>query len=225
VTFEHRAPPESLDALRARANTLVGRRLVEIAWALGGNLEDNALRTKGKAGAVIEAALGASGKGKVHDFPELQVELKTIPLTAAGLPKESTYVCTLKLEEAASLDWHSSWAKQKLSRILWVATDGHHLPLEDRTVRECLFYQCPKEDEARLQSDFEQIVGLISTGRMEEVTSHLGTCMQLRPKARDGAKTKAVRNEDGDMFLTTPKGFYLRPTFTAEILARLRTGQ
>ena len=88
-------------ALLARARALVGQRVGDVATSLGVSSAGEAVRTKGTPGAILELALGATGGStKVHDFPELGVELKTIPVDRRGVPVESTYVCTLSLADA-----------------------------------------------------------------------------------------------------------------------------
>ena len=82
---------------------------------------------KGKVGEQIERALGASGGSTATwDFPELRVELKTIPLDASrGAPRESTFVCAVSLADADRAEWATSWVRAKLSRVLWVPVEVH----------------------------------------------------------------------------------------------------
>ena len=54
----------------------------------------NLQRHKGWPGMLIEKWLGASAGSKPQqDFPELGIELKTIPIDANFSPLETTYVC------------------------------------------------------------------------------------------------------------------------------------
>ena len=119
-------------ALLARARALVGQRVGDVATSLGVSSAGEAVRTKGTPGAILELALGATGGStKVHDFPELGVELKTIPVDRRGVPVESTYVCTLSLADAETQEWEESWVRAKLSRVLFVplvADDGEPWP-------------------------------------------------------------------------------------------------
>src|SRR4051794_10572257 len=99
-------PPDSIDELLARARSLEGQRLDAIASAVGASTSGDAVRTKGKPGEIIERALGATGGStRAVDFPELGVELKTIPIDERGAPIESTYVCTLSLTDAELQEW------------------------------------------------------------------------------------------------------------------------
>jgi DNA mismatch repair protein MutH len=189
--------------------------------ALGADIGQEGLRTKGKFGALLECALGASmSTGRERDFPGLSVELKSIPIREDGTPLESTYVCTLHVETADELAWESSWVRAKLSSVLWVAVLATDEDWQKRPIKQVHHWTPSPEQEAVLRADFEECVGLVTTGNVEALSGRVGTALQVRPKARDGAKTARVRNDDGDWAHTVPKGFYLRPSFTAQILAR-----
>src|SRR5690242_3695044 len=96
-------PPTSIDELLARANALVGMAVDGILRDLDLIASTNPLRTKGSAGETLERALSATdGSSQILDFPDLDVELKTIPITADGTPLESTYVCTISIANADS---------------------------------------------------------------------------------------------------------------------------
>src|SRR6185312_4630377 len=106
------SPPGSEGELLARAYGLTGRTLGEIARELDVTFGLDSVHTKGKLGDLIERALGATaGTGAVHDFPGLAVELKTIPVDDALRPRESTFVCTIALREAETVEWESSWVR------------------------------------------------------------------------------------------------------------------
>lgn len=85
------APPRDEAELLARARALRGRPV-----------EPSGLHRKGKTGELVERALGAhGGSTATWDFPDLGVELKTIPVDArTAMPRESTFVCTVSLADA-----------------------------------------------------------------------------------------------------------------------------
>lgn len=204
----------------ARARSLVGARVGEIAGKVGISSTGDALRTKGTAGAILEVALGATGgSSKVHDFPDLGVELKTIPVDRSGVPLESTYVCTLSLADAEMQEWEASWVRAKLSCVLFVplvADDGEAWPL--RHVGPPVLWSPTPEQEAILRFDFEDAVGLIGVGRVEELTAHRGRWLQVRPKAAHGRIRTTAFGAEGERIETVPRGFYLRSRFTGAIL-------
>lgn len=214
-----RSPPPSIEALRARADGLRGHSFGEIAMALGVTVGENQLRTKGKFGDLFERALGATGGSAAdHDFPALGVELKTLPLDPRGKPKESTYVCTLHLHTAEQLQWETSWVKRKLTRVLFIATDGSTIAWPERVVRASFLWEPTPDVQAQLQADFEEAVGLVTAGRIEDLTAHLGTYMQVRPKAANASVKTAVFDAENGLVNTVPKGFYLRARFTDSLM-------
>jgi DNA mismatch repair protein MutH len=221
--LSRRPPPSDLAELLARAHALESRSLDELALELGGVAGGRGLRTKGKAGELVERALGATGgSAKQPDFPDLGVELKTIPTDAAGRPLESTYVCFVTLDRADEQEWDTSWVRQKLARVLWVPLVRAAADESARIGRPVLWQPTPDEEQT-LRSDFEELMGRIAIGGIEGLTAHVGHALQIRPKARDGSVRTPVLAGDGEWALTVPRGFYLRPTFTARILAAVST--
>lgn len=55
---------------------------------------------------LLELYLGAmAGSKPEQDFPELGIELKTIPVDAAGKPLETTFVCVAPLTGNSGVTW------------------------------------------------------------------------------------------------------------------------
>lgn len=210
--------PRTVEELAGRAEELVGRAVGELAPRF---LPDDPVRTKGSAGEVLERVLGApGGSSRVVDFPTLGVELKTIPVTEDGTPLESTYVCTLSLADAETQEWESSWVRQKLAHVLFVPLVGPaKTPWKKRVVGRPRFWTPTPAQEDVLRGDFDDVVGLIGVGRIEELTAHLGRWLQVRPKARDGSVRTVAWGSDGEAIGTVPRGFYLRTRFTGALLA------
>ena len=204
-------PPETLDALLERARKLAGVSVVDLAGREAFAIDGEAVKTKGKVGELLERALGATGVGAEMDFPDLEVELKTVPIED-GKPVESTFVCALPLGDVDRMEWATSWARRKLSRVLWV-------PIRDRQeVGEAVLWSPSPEQEAALKNDFEEIVGRIAIGDIEDLSAHVGRYMQLRPKAATGSVRTSAPGRDGDVVSTVPRGFYLRARFVGAIL-------
>ncbi|HVJ93467.1 MAG TPA: DNA mismatch repair endonuclease MutH [Labilithrix sp.] len=212
--------PRSIDELLGRASALSGAVIGDVLRGLGLEASHDPVRTKGSAGEVLERALGASGgSAQVLDFPELGVELKTIPVTADGTPLESTYVCTLSLADADAQEWHSSWVRAKLARVLFVPLVGDHgTAWQSRVIGKPLLWSPTAAQEDVLRSDFDDVVGLIGVGRIEELTAHRGRWLQVRPKARDGSVRTIAWGSGGEAIATVPRGFYLRARFTGALL-------
>lgn len=212
-------PPRDRADLLARASALRGRTLDDLARDHRGLLEGDAVRTKGKVGELLERVLGASGgSSKVHDFPELQIELKSIPVDAANKPRESTFVCALSVDDPDAEEWETSWVRRKLACVLWVPVVTPKIEGVARTIGEPLLWTPTAEQDAILRADFDDVMGTIGIGGIEGLTAHMGRWLQARPKAAHGRVKTIAYGADGESIATTPRGFYLRPKFTGAIL-------
>jgi DNA mismatch repair protein MutH len=214
-------PPADLAELAARAAALRGCALGDVAAALGVRLGADPVHTKGRAGELLEQALGASGDpGACHDFPHLGVELKTLPLDERGHPRESTFVCFLPLLAAADVAWADSWVRAKLAHVLFVPllAPAHGGPAT-RQVGTPFFWRPTPAQERVLHDDYDDLMGLIGVGGIEELTAHAGRWLQVRPKAANSRSRAFAPGADGEWLATVPRGFYLRARFTAALLA------
>jgi DNA mismatch repair protein MutH len=214
------APPTSESEILARAQDLAGLTLGQIAARFGRSVPQNLRRFKGWVGELLELALGAtSGSQAAPDFPDLGVEMKTIPLRADGRPKESTYVCTVPLTDFETY-WEVSWVRRKLSRVLWLPVEAEDcVSLPERRVGMALLWSPDSEEEAILRADWEELMDMVCLGQLESITAHQGVYLQIRPKAANKRSLCEGIGENGERILTLPRGFYLRPVFTATILA------
>lgn len=217
------APPRDISELLDRAAQLGGRTVGELARRFGRRLPDDPTRAKGVVGELVEVALGASaGNLDLPDFPELGVELKTIPLDRAGRVRESTFVCAIDLAEAQRAEWARSRAWRKLRCVLWVPVESARTaPLDDRVIGEPLLWRPDREQEAVLRGDWLEIIGRIAVGGIEELTAHVGEALQVRPKAANSRVSVEGFGPDREVVATVPRGFYLRARFTEQVLWKL----
>jgi DNA mismatch repair protein MutH len=213
-------PPCSERELLERAAWLSGRTMGELARALGAPVPPVGRRGKGKMGTLVERALGAkAGSASIPDFPHLGIELKTIPVDGAGAPRESTFVCSIALAEAARADWETSAARAKLAQVLFVpivVVDED--AMEDRRIGSPLLWRPTPQQEAVLRDDFETAMGQIGAGGIERLTAKSGRFLQVRPKAATGRVRTFSFGAEGEWIATVPRGFYLRAGFTRALL-------
>jgi DNA mismatch repair protein MutH len=205
--------------LLARAHRLAGRTLGDIAAGLGVTVPADLRRHKGWVGQLLEQALGASaGSLAAPDFEAIGVELKTLPVDGRGLPRESTYVCTVPLETAGE-DWEHSWLRRKLARVLWLPVQADkNIPLAERHVGSALLWSPSAAEEALLRRDWEELNERILLGELEQISARHGEVLQIRPKAANSRALRHTVGLDGERVLTNPRGYYLRAAFTAAIL-------
>ena len=215
------SPPQSLDELLVRAHAIAGLRLCDLADRQGLVLPADFRQAKGFTGQLLELALGADAASLAEpDFRQLGVELKSLPVLANGRPKESTYVCTVPLCSDGNSSWQESWVRRKLQHVLWVPVEADPaIPTAERRIGSPLLWQPDAQQQAILQQDWEEHMDLILLGRIDEISAHQGTYLQVRPKAADHTALRETSDRDGNLVKTLPRGFYLRTQFTAEILA------
>jgi DNA mismatch repair protein MutH len=211
-------PPRDEAELMFRAHALAGRSIESLSRDLRIDLRGDPTRSKGKVGELVERALGATGGShRALDFPELHVELKTIPVGSRGTPSESTFVCAVSLVDADRAEWATSWVRAKLARVLWVPV---HTALDGggRHIGQPLLWSPSVEQARGLAQDFDEIVGRIGAGDIEGLTARIGRWLQLRPKAAHGRVRTGAPGMEGELVATVPRGFYLRARFTGAIL-------
>ena len=213
--------PENETILLQRAHALAGKHLAGLATEFKQSLPSSPVHSKGWTGQLLEQCLGATaGSRAIPDFPELGVELKTIPLNQHLQPKESTYVCTVPMHTNTQQQWHSSWVCQKLSRVLWVPIEADpRLSFAERRIGMACLWSPSQQQANILQQDWEELMELVVLGRWEDISAEQGTYLQIRPKAANARSLCNALDEDGHHIQTLPRGFYLRPAFTREILS------
>ena len=213
-------PPKSESELLERANALAGFSITDIAARCQVAIPANPGRAKGWIGTLMETALGATAASRPEpDFQLIGVEMKTLPVDASGKPRESTYVCTVPLLSRGSIFWEKSNVRTKLNRVLWVpieADDG--LTLGARRIGSPLIWSPSIEEESDLRADWEELMDMVCLGQLAEITAHHGTWLQIRPKAANSRSRRLGIEASGAPIPTLPRGFYLRPNFTARIL-------
>lgn len=215
-------PPENEQQLLARAQALAGFNLGELAARAQVSIPKDLKRDKGWVGILLELYLGAmAGSKPEQDFPELGIELKTIPVDATGNPLETTFVCVAPLTGNSGVTWESSHVRHKLARVLWIPVEGERqIPLAQRRVGSPLLWQPNQEETEMLRRDWEELMDLIVLGQVERITARHGEVLQLRPKAANNKALTEATGEQGQPILTLPRGFYLKKNFTRALLAR-----
>ncbi len=215
-------PPGDEQELLARAQSLAGYSLGELAAHASLAIPPDLKREKGWVGMLLEVYLGAmAGSKPEQDFADIGIELKTIPIDRSGKPLETTFVCVAPLTGNSGVTWESSHVRHKLARVLWIPVEGERqIPLAERRIGAPLLWSPSAEEEQQLRQDWEELMDLIVLGKVETITARHGEVLQLRPKgANSKALTEAI-GEFGQPIMTLPRGFYLKKSFTRPLLAR-----
>jgi DNA mismatch repair protein MutH len=215
-------PPQTEEELMVRANILVGRPLGDLARRAGASLPGEMRSSKGWAGQLLERILGASAGSRAEpDFVQIGVELKSLPVSLEGAPSESTYVTVVPLLEGADAPFEESVVAHKLARVLWFPIEADaSKPLVERRVGTAFLWSPNEEEGAVLRADWDHLMGKVMMGQVDEITAHEGEVLQIRPKGANRADRVKGYGPDGTIVPLQPRGFYLRPRFTAAILKR-----
>ncbi|KTC86813.1 DNA mismatch repair endonuclease MutH [Legionella brunensis] len=205
--------------LLERCAIIEGLSFLQLAALLQINIPENSKR-KGWTGLAIELALGTTaGTKSLPDFSDLGIELKTLPLNNHGKSAESTFVTSIPLLTIHQQQWLTSQCYAKLKRVLWIPIEGaREIPFEQRRIGRGFLWSPSEADERILANDWQELVFMISSGRLEEINAKFGQYLQVRPKAANAKSLCYGFDEEGNKVLTLPRGFYLRSNFTTQIM-------
>lgn len=212
--------PQTESELLARCAAITGMTLGELAELANIKIPKDFKRHKGWAGQLIEMWLGAeAGSKPTQDFQHLGIELKTIPVDQQGMPLETTYVCYCPLQGLQGLNWLNSNVCNKLQRVLWLPVQGSRdIAPANRVVGNGFLWSPSTSQQQVLKNDWEELIEAIVLGNVAHITARMGDALHLRPKAASGQVTTEATGDTGIRIQTRPRGFYLRKSFTMQIL-------
>lgn len=215
-------PPKSFEELLENLTRIEGKTIADLALEAQVELPLIPLHGKGFQGELIERFLGASARGlPIPDFPNLGVELKTIPVSENFEPLESTFICSAPLMSKESRRFENSILYHKISRVLFVfLVSPREYTYAQRYVAGYRFWAPSEAELAKIREDYEELMELVALGQVESITARTGVVIQMRPKAADGAALTRCVGPDGTMILTRPRGFYMRRSFTSMLIKR-----
>jgi DNA mismatch repair protein MutH len=154
------------------------------------------------------------------DFEALGVELKTLPVTARMRPRESTFVCYVPLVQLTEIPWEQSRVAKKLARVLFLPVEsGETLRFGERRIGRAFLWSASDEQADILRSDYAELARRVGEGHVEALDARVGRALQLRPKAAHGRVRVRLTDGDGVPWRLQPRGFYLRASFTEQLLA------
>lgn len=214
-------PPVTEQDLLDRASRLTGITLQQLASQLHIQVPNEMKYAKGWTGTLLETALGANAANSPEpDFIDLAIELKSIPVDDEGNPKESTYICVTQLDPIALSSWETSLVKRKLSHVLWIPIEAaKNIPIALRHIGTPKLWHPDVEQENQLREDWQELCDMIVMGDIDKISSSMGKYLQIRPKAANARILTKDKNQTGNNKATLPRGFYLRSSFTRQIIS------
>jgi len=219
-----RGPFATRDLLLSAARALAGYTVAELARAVCSGLPSDPLRDKGFIGRVAERALGlhelVGAPPSAADFGALGVELKTLPVTRDLRPRESTFVCYVRLLQLTETPWESSRVAEKLANVLFLPIESAPgLGFAQRRIGRAFLWSPSSEHTELLRTDYMELAQRVLDGHAEALDARVGRVLQLRPKAAHGAVRVRMTDGDGVPWRMQPRGFYLRASFTQQLVA------
>jgi DNA mismatch repair protein MutH len=214
------SPPKTEQELLERCHAIAGLSVAELAAQLNIPVADNLKTHKGWLGELVELALGADAASTSRpDFVELGIELKTLPVDPQGRVMESTWVCSVPMQQASGILWQDSCVYHKLHHVLWLPVEASpEVPLARRHIGTALLWRASTDILEQLRADWEELMEYVALGRLEELSARHGELLQIRPKAANARALGETTGIDGQPAQTLPRGFYLRSEFTNEML-------
>ena len=212
--------PQNEPALLERCQTMEGWTFAQLASKLYLTIPLLPTQRKGWLGQAIELYLGATARNQsIPDFAHLGIELKTLPLGKLGTPSESTFVSRIPLLTLQQQVFENSDCYHKLRKVLWIPIEGDTtIPYPYRRIGKAILWSSSAEDTEILKQDWQHFALLISTGRWADIDARMGEYLQVRPKAANSHALCEAYDEQGNIVLTMPRGFYLRSLFTRKIM-------
>lgn len=223
---------QQIQNILSKAQSLRGYTLEQLSQYLHIKSPKSLIHAKGLTGQILEVLLGAhAGSKPIPDFPDLNLEVKTIPMDLMGNPLETTYVCTVPLLPKIQLNhktdyfnFYNSVVYKKLSHVLWVPILCPNKTEKNQTINQvhriigsAYLWQPSQRELGQLESDWLELTDMVYMGKVDQISSHYGQVLQIRPKAADSSKTTLGIGPTGQKINTLPRGFYLRTEFTRQI--------
>lgn len=224
-------------------NNLINNILIKAKSLQGYNLEDlhnylnisspkSIIKSKGHTGQLIELLLGASATSKpIPDFPELGLEIKTLPIDNNHKVLETTYVCTAPVlsnlnnkNYKNNFIFEESVVYKKLNLVLWVPIIYNYKNkiqnsniYTNRIIGQSFIWHPSIKELNLIKTDWIELTEMLILGQADKVSSHYGEVLQIRPKAANSNSITTSTDMEGNKIKTLPRGYYLRTSFTQRI--------
>lgn len=194
MEFDYRTADS--EAIQAKAQSFIGRTLIELQPALAPMVPSSA-STKGIVGRIYEASFGIPQNSiPGPDFPGAAIELKSVPVLIAGAEsraKERISVGMIDFEGLALEAWDTANVRKKLERILLIFYRWEPLrPIASfQTVAAGIWHPSPTT-WAAIRADWESVRDLIVAGRRNDVSESYTRVLGAATKGPGhGSRTRA----------------------------------
>ena len=175
---------------------------------------------KGQIGQLVEQLMGVKSNSYAGpDLPEMGVEIKTLPLNSQGKVQEHTHIGKISLPfKETSFEHSSLWLK--IQKILFVPIIAQRNNImSEKILGQPFLWEAGQEIKEQLKKDWLELSSFLRLGHFDEINSQIGEYLHIRPKASHG-KDFIFFQQENNTYHILPIGFYLRKSFTQQLIAR-----
>jgi DNA mismatch repair protein MutH len=211
----------SIDEILESAKRLKGKALVDLLPE-GFHIDK---RNKGSVGNLIERFGFGIENNSISgpDFIKEAIELKVLPLkrTSKGLIiKERTKICSINYRTLPQEVWHTSHAKFKLNKILFIFYI-HSDDVRDAIIKDYFLYKI-ESDEKTLKDDWDKTVSYVSNGRAHLLSEGMANYLAPSRSGTGGLDESGVPKDLVPQYndfepRALKRAFSLKPTYTTSI--------
>lgn len=218
----HRHAFKSQHELLAHALTLNGSTSRALAVAIGAAEFNSSAIATGKTGvgALVEEFFGKPPDNLSQpDFPELGIEMKTLPMKMSGASwtvKEPTSITQIDYFRLLDEAWPDASVREKISHILWVPYEHNTYDKRLAQFRRAFLWQPPETDWPLFGVDYDRVRAEVDAGRAHLLSESM--CRFLAPR-RKGAKGSTRKQPRSDILAKT-RAWAFKPPYTRPILER-----
>ena len=205
--------------LLKRAMKLAGKHIEEFRRPFDRLFDDSTKNSHGYFGKIMEIYLGASANNlPIPDFPNLNIELKTLPLNNKMLPKNDIKICSTSFFPIeTNYCWSKSLVKIKIKKILLVPfQSGESLTYYKKKICRPFLFQLG-DYEKIIKQDYENIIECLFLGKLGLIPRNLGKYLVLKSSSSNKNLTNYI-NSDQELVRTNFVGFYLKKSFLKRIM-------
>ena len=211
--------PKTEKELIIKSNKISGIRITDFCKPFNEFFSEKTKKSSGYLGKILEIYLGTSGKNfPIPDFPNLNIELKSLPLNKNMLPKNIVKICSTSFFPLeTNYSWETSIVKRKLEKVLWIPFQSDKsVPYHRRRILQP-FLSNLKGYEKIIKEDYENIITLLFLGKLNLISPTLGKYLILKPISSNKNLTNFL-NDKGELIKTNFVGFYINKKFLKKII-------
>jgi DNA mismatch repair endonuclease MutH len=178
------------------------------------------LASKGAGGLIGELILGLSNNAlRLPDIQDVEVEVKYLPIYLdKSIPKEPTQITMIDYFGLTKEIWETASIRKKIARVFWV---GYAVSRKSerwvQTGYRILGWHLeimPERDLEVCGRDWQDIQGLVSSGRTEDLSCSMGTFIEPKTKGRDSNDRRAAPGLEGRQIMARRRAFYFKKAYT-----------